>query len=104
MTQKQIRELREDLNKHQSETKVTIKREINELKRNTLIIKEELITDLENLRRKKQTEILEIKSPYSQKKHTVEGHSRRLKQVEDRVSELEDEIEIKEKSEEILVK
>jgi uncharacterized phage infection (PIP) family protein YhgE len=45
MTQKQIRELREDLNKHQSETKDIIKRGIHELQ-NT---KEELITDFENL-------------------------------------------------------
>jgi hypothetical protein len=71
MTQKQIRELREDLNKHQSETKDITKREIHELKRNTQIIKEELITDLENLRRMNQTEIQEIKSPCSQIKNTV---------------------------------
>jgi hypothetical protein len=45
---------------------------------------------VENLRRKNQTEILEIKSPYSQTKNTVEGHSSRLEQVEDRISELED--------------
>jgi hypothetical protein len=31
-TQKQIKELREDINKHQSETKDTIKQEIHELK------------------------------------------------------------------------
>jgi chromosome segregation ATPase len=63
-----------------------------------------LNTDLENLRRKNQTEILEIKGPYSQTKNTVEGHSSRLKQVEDRISELKDKIEIKEKTEEILAK
>jgi hypothetical protein len=40
--------------------KHTIKRDIYELKRTTQNIKEELITDLENLRRKNQTEILEI--------------------------------------------
>jgi chromosome segregation ATPase len=34
----------------------------------------------------------------------VEGHSSRLEQVEDRISELKDKIEIKEKTEEILVK
>jgi hypothetical protein len=51
MTPKQIREFRENINKHQSETQNTIKREIHELKRNTQIIKEELITYLENLRR-----------------------------------------------------
>jgi hypothetical protein len=59
------------------------------------IIKEELKKDLENLRRKNQTEILEIKIPFSQTKNTVECHSSRLEQVEDRISELEDKIEIK---------
>jgi hypothetical protein len=34
----------------------------------------------------------------------VEGHSSILEQVEDRIPELKDKIEIKEKSEEILVK
>jgi hypothetical protein len=67
------------------------------LKRNTQIIKEDLITDLEKLRRKNQTEILEIKNPYCQTKNTVEGQSSRLEQVEDRISELEDKTEIKEK-------
>jgi hypothetical protein len=40
-TQKQINELREDLNKHQSETKDTIKTEIYELKKITQNIKED---------------------------------------------------------------
>jgi hypothetical protein len=35
---------------------------------------------------------------------TVEGHCSILEQVEDRISELKDKIEIKEKTEEILVK
>jgi chromosome segregation ATPase len=60
--------------------------------------------DLENLRRKNQTEILEIKCPYSQTKSTMEDHSSRLEQVEDRISELKDKIKIKEKTEELLVK
>jgi chromosome segregation ATPase len=60
--------------------------------------------DTENLRRKNQTEILEIKNLYSQTKNTVEGHSSRLEQVEDKISELKDKIEIKEQTEEILVK
>jgi septal ring factor EnvC (AmiA/AmiB activator) len=34
----------------------------------------------------------------------VEGHSSRLEQVEDRISELEDKIQIKEKTEEMLLK
>jgi gas vesicle protein len=52
---------------------------------------------LENLRRKNQTEILEIKSLYSQSKNTVEYCSNRLEQVEDRISELKDKLKIKEK-------
>jgi phage-related protein len=42
MTQKQIKELRKDFNKHQSETKDTIKREIYVLKMTTPNIKEAL--------------------------------------------------------------
>jgi hypothetical protein len=38
-TQKQIRELREDFNKYQSETKENIKRETHELKRTTKLSK-----------------------------------------------------------------
>jgi hypothetical protein len=48
---------------------------MHELKRTTQIKKEEMITDLENLRRKNQTEIQEIKSPYSQTKNTMQDHS-----------------------------
>jgi hypothetical protein len=51
-------------------------------------IKEELNKDVENLRKNNQTEILEIKSTFSQTKNTVEGHSIRLEQVEDRIAEL----------------
>jgi chromosome segregation ATPase len=49
---------------------------------------------MENLRVKNETEI----------QNTVEGHSSRLEQAEDRISELEDEMEIKGKTEELLVK
>jgi hypothetical protein len=52
-----------------------------------------------NLRKKNQTEILKIKNPFSQTKDREEGHSSRLEQVEDRISELNDNIEIKEKTE-----
>jgi Mg2+ and Co2+ transporter CorA len=48
----------------------------------------------ENLRKKNETEI----------QNTMEGCSSRLNQAEDRISELEDEIEIKGKTEELLVK
>jgi hypothetical protein len=53
-------------------------------------IKEELHKDMEKLK-KNHTEILEIKSPFSQR-NTVEGHSSRQEQVEDRISELKDKI------------
>jgi hypothetical protein len=49
---------------------------------------------MESLRKNNQTE----------KQNKVEGHSSRLEQVEDRISELEDKREIKGKSEEMLVK
>jgi hypothetical protein len=45
-------------------------------------IKEEVTHDIENFRKKNQTEI----------QNTVEGHSSRLEQAEDRISELEDEM------------
>jgi hypothetical protein len=41
---------------------------------------------------------MEIKIPFSQIKNIVEGHSSRLEQVEDRISEPEDKIDIKEKN------
>jgi hypothetical protein len=41
--------------------------------------------DMENLRKKDETETL----------NTMEGHSSRLEQVEDRISELDDKMEIK---------
>jgi gas vesicle protein len=57
-------------------------------------IKEEVTHDMENLRKKNETEI----------QNTMEGHSSRLEQVKDRISELKDEMEIKGKIEELLVK
>jgi hypothetical protein len=45
---------------------------------------------MENLRKKNQTEA----------QNTVEGYSSRLEQVEDRILELQDKIEINEKTEE----
>jgi hypothetical protein len=57
-------------------------------------IKEEVTHDMENLRKKNQTET----------QNTVEGHYIRPEQVEDSISELEDKIEIKEKTKEQSVK
>jgi chromosome segregation ATPase len=50
--------------------------------------------DVENLRKKNKTGL----------QNTMEGHSSRLEQAEDRISELENKIEIKRKTEELLVK
>jgi hypothetical protein len=57
-------------------------------------IKEEVTHDIENLREKNEIET----------KNTMEGHSSKLEQAKDRISELEDKMEIKEKTEEQLVK
>jgi uncharacterized protein YjaZ len=57
-------------------------------------IKEEVTHDMENLRKKNEAEI----------QNKTEGHSSRLDQAEDRISEHEDEIEIKGKIKELLVK
>jgi phage shock protein A len=65
-------------------------------------MKEEFNKDIENLRKKNQTENLEIKSSLSQIKNTGESHYSRLEQVEDRISRLEDKTDIKENIEEYL--
>jgi hypothetical protein len=44
---------------------------------------------MENLRKRILADILEIKIPFNQTKITEEGHSSRLEQVEDRLSETE---------------
>jgi hypothetical protein len=49
---------------------------------------------MENLRKNNEIEI----------QNTMEGHSSRLEQAEDRISEPEDKMEIKGKTEELLVK
>jgi hypothetical protein len=50
-------------------------------------IKEELNKDMENFRKKNQTEILEIKSPFHLTKSAVEDQLSRLEQVESTISE-----------------
>jgi hypothetical protein len=49
---------------------------------------------MENLRKKNETEI----------QNKMEGHSSRIEQTEDRISELEEEMVIKGKTEELFVK
>jgi hypothetical protein len=56
------------------------KKERYEFKMTTQNIKQEVNKDMENLRQKNQTEVIEIKSPFSQTKNTVEGHCSRLEQ------------------------
>jgi hypothetical protein len=57
-------------------------------------IKEEVTHFMENLRKKNETEI----------QNTMEGYSTRLEKAQDRISELEDQMEIIEKTKELLVK
>jgi phosphatidate phosphatase PAH1 len=56
-------------------------------------IKEETTQDMEKLRKKNETEM----------QNEMEGQSHRLEQAEDRISELEDEMVIKGKPEELLI-
>jgi chromosome segregation ATPase len=85
-------------------TKEIIQKEIYEIKTTAQDMKEELNKDMENLRKKNQTKILEIKISLNQIKIIVESHSCRLDRVEDRISEPKDKIDIKEKTEESLDK
>jgi septal ring factor EnvC (AmiA/AmiB activator) len=57
-------------------------------------IKEKVTHDMKNFRKKNETEI----------QNTMEDHSSRLEQVEERISEFENKMEIKGKTEELLVK
>jgi hypothetical protein len=67
-------------------------KEINELRRKTDNIKEEMTQDMENLRKKNETEM----------QNKMEGQSSILEQAEDRISELEDEMVIKGKNQRII--
>jgi chromosome segregation ATPase len=91
--QEEIKETIEALDKHQSKTKNMINREINEL-RTKIDIEEEDTQDMENLRKKNKIEL----------KNKTEGQSSRIEQTEDGISELEDEMVIKGKTKELLVK
>jgi uncharacterized protein YbbC (DUF1343 family) len=93
-TQKQIYKIIEALYKCQTETETTTNREINELRAKIDSIKQEEIHNMENLRKRNETEI----------QNKMEGHSRRIEQTEDRISEREDEMANKGKTKELLVK
>jgi polyhydroxyalkanoate synthesis regulator phasin len=91
-TKKQINEIIGALNKHQNERENTINGETNELRAKTDSLKEEVNHDMEDLRKKNKTEI----------QYKMEGHSNRIEQTEDKISELEDEMVIKGKTKELL--
>jgi NAD(P)H-nitrite reductase large subunit len=74
-SQEQIKGTIETLYKHQSETKNTINREINELRMKIDNITEEVTHHMENLRKKNETEM----------QNKMEGQSNRLEQAEDRI-------------------
>jgi t-SNARE complex subunit (syntaxin) len=61
-----------------------MKKEINEIKKTTKDTKEKFNKDMENLSKNNQIEILKIKSSLSQIENTVENHSNKLEQVEDK--------------------
>jgi hypothetical protein len=82
-----MNEIIEALNKRQTETETTINREINQLRAKIDSIKEEVTHDMENHRKKNETEI----------QNKMEGHSSRIEQAEDRISEFKDDMVIKEK-------
>jgi chromosome segregation ATPase len=71
-----------------------INKEINELRTKIDNIKEEGTQDMENLRKKNETEL----------QNKMEGHSSRIEKTEDRISELEDEMVVKGKTKELLIK
>jgi hypothetical protein len=62
-----------------------IKKQINELRTKIDNIKEEETQDMENLRKKNETEL----------QNKMEGQPTSIEQTEDRISELEDEMVIK---------
>jgi hypothetical protein len=70
-----------------------INKEINELRIKIDNIKDEETQYMESLRKQKETEM----------QNKMEGQTSRLEQAEDRISELEDEMVIKGKTEELLV-
>jgi hypothetical protein len=82
--------------------RILYKKERYAIKKTTQDIKEELNKDVESLRKKNQTRMLEIKSFFSQtnkqqqqqQQKTAKGNSSRLEQVEDRISMLEHKIGI----------
>jgi SMC interacting uncharacterized protein involved in chromosome segregation len=90
----EIKENIEALYKHQSEIENSINKQINELRTKIDNIKEEMTQDMENLRKKNKTEL----------QNKTEGQSSRIEQTEDRISELEDEMVIKGKTKELLIK
>jgi hypothetical protein len=82
------------MHKHQSETKNTINKEINELRSKIDNIKEETTQDMENLRKKNEAEM----------QNKIESQSSKIELQEDRISELKDEMVIKGKTKELLAK
>jgi chromosome segregation ATPase len=89
--QKQLKEAIEALYKHQSETKNRKNKEINELRTKIDNTKEEETQDMENQNKPEMQNKMEVQSS-------------RLEQAEDKISELEDEMVIKGKTKELLVK
>jgi chromosome segregation ATPase len=92
--QEEIKETIDALYKHQSERKNMINKEISEFRTKIDNIKGEMMQDMEKLRKKNETEL----------QNKMEGQSSRIEKIEDRISELENEVVIKGKTEGLLVK
>jgi DNA-binding protein H-NS len=69
-----------------------LNKDINELRSKIDNIKEETTQDMENLRKKNETEM----------QNKMEGQSSTIEQAEDKISELKDEMVIKGKTKELL--
>jgi chromosome segregation ATPase len=90
----EIKETIEALHKHQSETENMINKEINSLRTKIDNIKEKITQDMENLRKKNETEL----------QNKTESQFSRIEQTEDKISELEEEMVINRKTKELLIK
>jgi uncharacterized coiled-coil DUF342 family protein len=90
----EIKETIQALYKHQSETQNMINKQINELRTKIDNIKEETTQDMENLRKKNEAEL----------QNKMGGQFSRIEQTEDRISEPEDEMVVKQKTKEQLIK
>jgi hypothetical protein len=98
-TQKQINEILRALNKHQTGTENTINREISQLRMKIYNIKQEVTHNMENLRKKNETEIQNKIEDHSSRQDKQKTESQNLKKK----WQLKEEMANKGKTEELIV-